>query len=230
MVSLDPSNFKLACLIIWSIWNDRNQCLFRNQFKSADEVVSSSIFLLEEFASVCTLSTLVLPATPSAANMVVWRAPAANYLKINVDVAFGSALTVGIDAVLRDHLGSIKGSFALPRVGCFSADVGEVFAIREVLSAVVEAGLVVHIVESDSLIAINYINHKSLSASAQPLVDDIVIFSSCLGELSFSHTHRTGNKVAHGLAKYAISLSADKFWVDSCPGIVSALVSLDLNQ
>ncbi|KAL5748137.1 hypothetical protein ACOSP7_025171 [Xanthoceras sorbifolium] len=63
------------------------------------------------------------------------------------------------------------------------------------LSAVAQAGFSLHKVESDSLLAIQYINNLSKSAVADPLISDVICLASSMGGLSFVHTPRTGNVV-----------------------------------
>ncbi|KAL5778566.1 hypothetical protein ACOSQ2_009303 [Xanthoceras sorbifolium] len=64
-----------------------------------------------------------------------WQAPPSHELKLNVDVAFAleGRNSVGVGAVVRDHLGHVRAAFPLPRTGAFKPDVGELFAAREAL-------------------------------------------------------------------------------------------------
>ncbi|KAK0576226.1 hypothetical protein LWI29_013926 [Acer saccharum] len=102
-----------------------------------------------------------------------WCPPPLNHFKLNVDVASGLSGAVGVGAVLLDHLGAVKSMFSLPRLGCFDAKVGELFAIREALFAARHVGFPVALVEIDSLIDVSNIKNNFSSAFQQPLIDDV---------------------------------------------------------
>ena len=58
----------------------------------------------------------------------------------------------------------------------------------------------------------------------------IVNLFSVMRGVSCCFVPRDGNKVAHALVKYAISLSQDMVWVDICPHFVYHLVLADCNN
>ncbi|KAL5855528.1 hypothetical protein ACOSQ3_005374 [Xanthoceras sorbifolium] len=94
------------------------------------KIVSSLLMRLSHLLDVC-LKTMLL-FSPFPLWMLLWLLLVVlngvclifNSVKINVDLAFASGGFVSVGAVMRDYLGSVKASFALPRLGCFSTEVG----------------------------------------------------------------------------------------------------------
>ncbi|KAL5854415.1 hypothetical protein ACOSQ3_004252 [Xanthoceras sorbifolium] len=132
-------------------------CVHVRRFKDPDEFISYARIFFKNYKDVHSL--LTLETSPASASNTKWCTPSLNRLKINVDVAFGSIGAVGAGAIIQDHQGTVCATFALPRFGSFKADVGKVFTIRELLFAVVEASFSLHQVESDPLLAIQYMNN-----------------------------------------------------------------------
>ncbi|TXG61312.1 hypothetical protein EZV62_012675 [Acer yangbiense] len=93
---------------------------------------------------------------------------------------------------------------ALPLVGCFDFDVGEVFAICEAFVVLQRLGFEIAYVKSDSCNVVN-------------------------GNPSCDFVLREGNRVAHALAKFACSSSKDKIWLYVCPIFVHSLLFADLS-
>ncbi|KAK3225661.1 hypothetical protein Dsin_005523, partial [Dipteronia sinensis] len=132
-----------------------------------------------------------------------WSPPPFGHLTLNVDVAFRSGNVVGVGAVLRDHFGSVRACVELPRLGFFSAEVGELFAIHESMLFLNQMGLQVHCLESDSTIAVSSIKHNPPFSAEGPLLDDIMKLFAHMGCVNCFSIPREGNCVAHSLAKYA---------------------------
>lgn len=61
-------------------------------------------------------------------------------------------------------------------------------------------------------------------ASYGLLVEDAKLLEKSFLELSYSHTKRKGNKVAHGLARLALNLSDTIVWMEDIPPSISHFV------
>ncbi|KAK3230906.1 hypothetical protein Dsin_002787 [Dipteronia sinensis] len=94
----------------------------------------------------CIVSDCVMSFTLKAAqelnipNVLFWTASACGFLafvhyQMNVDVALGveGSNSIGIGTVVPDHLGFVRVAFALHRIGSFTFDIEELFALREAL-------------------------------------------------------------------------------------------------
>ena len=61
-------------------------------------------------------------------------------------------------------------------------------------------------------------------ASYGLLVEDAKLLEKSFSELSYSHTKRKGNKVAHGLARLVLNLSDTIVWMEDIPPSISHFV------
>ena len=85
-----------------------------------------------------------------------------------------------------------------------SIETVEVLAARSAIGFVEELSLDQIILEGYSEITINALSKGGWeSSSFEHIIKDIKAFASAFNSLSFSHTHRLGNKVAHRLARPA---------------------------
>ncbi|KAK3198998.1 hypothetical protein Dsin_022413 [Dipteronia sinensis] len=118
-------------------------------------------------------------------------------------------------AVIHDHLGSVRAAFALPCIGCFGFDIGEIFAAREALFQARQLGILIDILESDSKMAVTSINDTNPLANVGPMVEEIHNLFKALASSSYCFVLREANCVAHVLAKANNSLE-DKIWLHVC--------------
>jgi len=81
------------------------------------------------------------------------------------------------------------------------------------------------LIEGDSLSVIQELQKQGRNGSGcgQLIMDTKSIMSS-LDFVSFQHVKRDANKVAHCLAKFALSQMLDKVWVEDCPPIIQPIV------
>ena len=74
------------------------------------------------------------------------------------------------------------------------------------------------ILEGDSEITINALSKEGWeSSSFGHIIKDIKSFAAAFNSLSFSHTRRLGNKVAHRLARSACNFSHFHVWMEDIP-------------
>ena len=60
------------------------------------------------------------------------------------------------------------------------------------------------------------------------LIDDVKSLANSFDELSYSYTKREGNQVAHGLAKYAKSITDFVVWMEDVPPQLLSILQTDL--
>ncbi|KAI9198436.1 hypothetical protein LWI28_015790 [Acer negundo] len=155
---LSQQDFNLFCMVQWSIWAKRNRFVHEGYFKDPNYVVDSAKTMLNEFQN--AMASLVVQVRPLQV-IRHWSPPPSGCSKLNVDVGFWCGNVVGVGAVLRDHVGSVRACLALPRLGSFSVELGELFAIRESMLFLNQIGLQVHCLESDSTLAVSSIKQNS---------------------------------------------------------------------
>ncbi|XP_050290257.1 uncharacterized protein LOC126728490 [Quercus robur] len=213
--------------IMWTIWSRRNQIRVQQRDYPISQVVPNarqalSVFQRENRAQ-------QFPATMvSSTNQVTWMPPPTNSLKINFDGAlFRDINKAGLGVVIRNENGQVLASLLEQIQLPFSSDLVEAIAAARAIMFAQELSLSEYILEGDSNVVINALkrNDESLSsfghilASAKSLTD-----VSCI---TFSHTRRTGNTVAHNLAKHARHVIGFKVWMEDVPPHLHSVLFAD---
>ncbi|KAL5788181.1 hypothetical protein ACOSP7_005130 [Xanthoceras sorbifolium] len=100
--------YELFCSLIWSVWNDRNLLVHSKKVRSAEEIVSSASFLLQDFQhSMDSLAAVPLVKFVALA-VSRWEAPPPGSLKLNCDAAVKvDSPCVGLGAVIRNSSGQV---------------------------------------------------------------------------------------------------------------------------
>ena len=136
---------------------------------------------------------------------------------------------MGIGVVIRDHFGLVCAALSMKIHTPLGPLEVEAKVMEEGLRFAWERGINSVIFEGDSLVV-----HNSLTGSVTPPTS---IYNLILGSLLqatrfrdclFSVVPRCGNKVAHGLAQHAKSLSDSFIWLGTCPPFVEQLVASDV--
>ncbi|XP_021729784.1 uncharacterized protein LOC110696742 [Chenopodium quinoa] len=123
-------------------------------------------------------------------------------VKVNSDVVLFSPSGVGFGGVMRDVVGDVVASTYLKVEGSFEVDVAEALAMRHASNISIEAGFRNVCLETDSLKLHNHLVKGLAPCHAfWKIVNDILRLTFSCQSCSFSFVRRTGNRVAHCLAK-----------------------------
>ncbi|KAK1574906.1 hypothetical protein Q3G72_000924 [Acer saccharum] len=111
---------------------------------------------------------------------------------------------------------------------CCHPQIAEALAIRRGLHFALEAGLVPAMLESDALSVVKMIGSNSVpNADIGVIIHDVFEFLGILCFESINFVPRLANKVAHSLAKLALSHRGEFVWLKDCPLSVEGLVRVD---
>ncbi|XP_048493290.1 uncharacterized protein LOC125493810 [Beta vulgaris subsp. vulgaris] len=159
-----------------------------------------------------------------------WQAPGAGRLKLNTDAAFRENDKLGMGAVLRDECGDVLVAVCNSWHGRCEVEVGEAMAVREGIRVAMEAGFHGFIVETDCMTLFEALKRKRRPASVlgRILQDIYVLISSCTN-VTFSFVRRSGNEVAHLLAKRSLESDELLVWLEEAPEFVMPSVALDVS-
>ena len=131
-------------------------------------------------------------------------------------------------AVLRDCEGDVLMAVCESWKGGCEVHVGEAIAVRQGIKVAMEAGFFSFTVETDNTIVFEALKKKKNEASTFGLIlkDIYVLIASCVN-ISFSLVRRTGNMVAHSLAKKSLSREELCVWLEEIPDDVGVFVIAD---
>ncbi|KAL5554428.1 hypothetical protein UlMin_041829 [Ulmus minor] len=169
---------------------------------------------------------------PKGAAASPWQAPEVGFVKVNSDAAWCSnKKKFGLGSVIRDYSGKVLGSIATPIYSSVSVAVAESWALEKGASLARQMGFSAVILESDCLGVTKALDTNTLHDSDLSYVFDS-IYEICNGFdiYKFSYIPRTGNQVAHSLARLALSLENVQMWPSGVPESLFHLVSADIQH
>ena len=110
-----------------------------------------------------------------------------------------------------------------------SVEMVEVLAVRNALGLAQDLNLKQVQLEGDSEIIINALSSGGMDSSNYGhILKDINFLSSAFQCLSFCHTRRQGNKLAHCLARSACNFSPFQVWMEEIPLVFESVYSFDI--
>ena len=168
------------------------------------------------------------PVSAPSTGRVTWIPPPENSLKINFDGAlFKDINKAGLGVIIRDNQGQVLASLSEQVQLPCSSDLVEAIAAAWAIALAHDLSLSNYILEGDSDKVITALkrNDDSLSefghilASAKSLTD-----VNCI---TFSHTRRIGNAIAHNLAKHARHVIGFKVWMEDVPSHLHSVLCVN---
>ncbi|XP_030970311.1 uncharacterized protein LOC115990640 [Quercus lobata] len=140
-------------------------------------------------------------------------------MKVNFDGAtFSSKALAGLGAIIRNDQGLVMAAYTQSIPLPTSVETVEVLAARSAICLAKDLNFSKVIFEGDSEIIIKAINKGDLlSSSFGHILNDINLLSKSFQRVSFCHTRRLGNRVAHGLARMACNFSDYQVWMEDVP-------------
>jgi ribonuclease HI len=181
------------------------------------------VVLVDEWKSLKRANTV------KEAGPVAHSCPPEGWHKGNADGAYSASEGCGGGGVIiRDHHGE-------PVAGarCFFPVVtdperAELLACRRAVLLATEGGGQKLVLETDCLGAVAKLTSKEIDRSVHgPLVEDIKKMLDEFEASSILHVRRSGNKIAHRLAKEGCSNKVEDSWLGSPPEFVMNLLVLD---
>ena len=110
-----------------------------------------------------------------------------------------------------------------------SVEMVEVLAARSALVLAKDLNLTRVQLEGDSEIIINALSSGGRDSSSYGhILEDIKILSLAFQSLSFSHTRRIGNKLAHCLARSACNFFPFQVWMEEIPLVCESVYYFDI--
>nr|XP_023891641.1 uncharacterized protein LOC112003671 [Quercus suber] len=92
-----------------------------------------------------------------------------------------------------------------------------------------ELGLHRATVEGDSVLVVKALKCKDNGlVPFGHLINDVSLFSGAFSKLSYSHIRRDGNKIAHSLARLALTTPSCTTWMEDVPSCTLPFVHADL--
>ena len=166
----------------------------------------------------------------SSTHQTLWTTLAPNNYKIN----YNGALSIvdnksGISIVVRDCHREVIASLIQQLDQAYQLVEIEAMAASKAVKFGSELGLHRAIIEGDSEVVVKALTCKEFGlAPYAHLINDMALFSGLYSQLSYSHVKRDGNKVAHSLARLALTSQSCTVWMEDVPSCTLPFVQVDL--
>ncbi|KAK6151805.1 hypothetical protein DH2020_014440 [Rehmannia glutinosa] len=212
------------CVILWSLWRQRNCEVWEQKHLAATGTVHSALCILTDWGN-NGIREQTGDDEISAVQIHQWRKPDFPYLKCNVDAAFcQNRKCTGIGMILRNDQGELVVARTMCFPGLYYVREAEAMGVREALSWIYGLGIQQVVVETDAKYVVD-----GLSSLEKGMTEYDSILQECRvllhSEPAFSvdFVRRSANKVAHELAKESFSFDSPSVWSSPPLCIVNSL-------
>ena len=221
----DGTLASLFLVLCWFIWWDRNSVLFGGRGLEAEALVVKATSFLNNFEAIHGVR-----ATNRDSAMVKWNKPSGRWVRFNSDAAISCNLKArGIGFVGRDSNGDAFVAGAKHFVGSFSVDISEALGVLEAVKLAISRDLRQVEFESDCQVVVNLLNSSVPSRNELGGIIENIKSKSCGRDFIFRFVPRSGNKVAHSLAHFALSIDDSEIWVSLYPEWLLSLIRNDIS-
>lgn len=222
---LSAEMFQMSYVLLWQVWYRRN--LLVHQSKSFP-VTYWKQRVARTRDELCMAGAQEVRSSVSAGRRTwQWNPPTRSRMKLNSDAAFREDGSVQVGVAARDHSGAVLFTAAKSYNCQWSVPVAEAIGILYGLSLALDCGFLEVEVESDCLQVINCLkNGDDTRNYLGKLVDDIKLLADSFTNVTWCHTPRDGNALAHFLAK-SIDIADEEIWMASFPQAAARHVFVD---
>ncbi|KAK3189665.1 hypothetical protein Dsin_029226 [Dipteronia sinensis] len=220
---------ELFCVVIWRIWFGRNSIKHSQLDFIWKDVINWSEVFLSDFHR-ATSSLQYMPSLNGNKLTCKWTPPSEGMYKVNCDTAVDRINSkVGFGIVIRNSKGEVMASCAQSMVANFSVKTAKLFAVWKSIIFSGDCGLTPCSFELDEACIVKWIKNGCHRDSANGIIlNDIDLMVANLGEVAFCHTDKSANRVARGLAIFALKSSDDTFWMEYFPCCDNEMLQADM--
>ncbi|XP_021747921.1 uncharacterized protein LOC110713786 [Chenopodium quinoa] len=219
--AVDHALFITTC---WAIWNARNRWIYEGEQCDPKKSMEHVKKVIGELAK-----DEVGASSGGSRGQQSWKPPSAGRLKLNVDGGVREGLGSSVGVVLRDANGVVVLAASWMFEDRWEPSIVEAKAILLGVQAAADFGARNIEVESDCLGVLNAIKAQVRGDSSLHLIfDDIYHEIRSFDFVSWSFTHREGNKVAHELAHCFPWEPGSRVWLSNFPSCIVPLLDFDL--
>jgi ribonuclease HI len=219
--------FEKFAITSWLLWHKRNQDRLHLPSDPHSQILPRAHALLSEYLAVTTENKPQKPQPPQ----VRWKPPSSNLFKVNFDGAiFRESNTGGLGVVIRDNTGMVIATLSQKVTGNHTAEMIEALAARRAIRFAMEVGVTNAEFEGDAETVIRDLCRTAPIYTPYGLViEDAKVLLAEIQNFSLSHTRRSGNSVAHALARRASKCHSYLVWMEEVPLDINHVLLNDLS-
>ena len=205
---LKNEELELMCILMWRFWFRRNKWKHEKQWLDDEACLSWARQHLSDyhhFHNKTYHPPAKIPPKP-------WEAPVMGTVKVNTDAAWCSKKKkFGLGVVIRDSTGSVLASVATPVYALVTVVVAEGWALERGATLARQMGFSAVYLESDCLEVIKaLVQQTKFKSELGHVLDSISDVCNSFDKYIFLYTPRSGNQVAHNLAKITLAIDYEQ--------------------
>lgn len=189
--------------IMWRLWKNRNELLFRSKEYTAQMYVEKARDDARVWKSREEVKLKEVKPPAAAIPERRWTPPPQGKLKCNTDATWMQETEVGgVGWVLRDHNGDMMWAGAKRLSDMGSVHETEMKALRWAIPTLAGFGYRNVTFESDSQVLVRMLNNEEeIWPRVKPMIQAISSSPSGMEKVEVAYYPRSGNKIAHRIAK-----------------------------
>ncbi|KAK3218543.1 hypothetical protein Dsin_012513 [Dipteronia sinensis] len=159
-----------------------------------------------------------------------WIPPTQNQYKINCCTVFDRGKgRIGFGIIIRNSKGEILASSAQFIEAKFSIKLSQLLAIKQSILFGLDYGLAPTLVKINESVVVNWLNNGSHKEyEHEVILDEIDNLRHSGNGFAICNISRKANRPTDALAKEALKMSEDAFWMEDCPPFIYDLVKADM--
>ncbi|CAB4268750.1 unnamed protein product [Prunus armeniaca] len=212
-LTLSAPELEQVMICMWALWNERNQVVWNDRWRSVSEIVSGAIRLLHDCYE------LQPPLIPPSRVKAKWQRPPLGSIKINLGEACrGATGTGGIGVVVRDHVGTFLACKLVVVQGVSNLLHAKLLALKEGLLFAQRWPYVQRLIEGVGQgvgIVLSQVSQDLSHFGC--LVDDCKLLLVQQGSILVQHVMKEANEAAARLARIALHSHGATEWFGDPP-------------
>jgi hypothetical protein len=225
---LTEDELKLVVIVARQIWFQRNNVVFKGEFKSPGDLIKAARTQMEQYDQAVEKRNKTGPIEVQASTKTVerWKKPPIGVLKINWDAALDPRIgKMGLGTLARDHKGRVLAMTSSIRNQINHPTTTETLAVWQAVVLGIQLGATYLELEGDALEVVQDLNlPEHCWGRNGPVLKDIKLLLQNFNDWKVSHVLQGANGAAHSLAKLALSSGVEQTWYDNFPMVVQEIV------
>jgi ribonuclease HI len=207
------------------MWLARNNTRDGRIIEDPEAIAYRAVALVEEW--------LEIHAKPPAEKPQVrerWTPPAETWLKFNTDGSFSAPTGCGGGGVVvRDHTGRFIAGACQFFPAAVDPEGAEALACKRALQLAKELGCQRLVLETDNANVAAKLNEETRDLSAlRPIIEEVKTMLRDIMFYEVKSVRRTGNLVAHKLAREGCMNKCTQTWFSEAPDCIKSALSADV--
>lgn len=226
---LEREELELFAMVAQRIWFRRNIYVFDGIFLPPSSLVKCAKEAIAEFREAHDSRFLFSIHNPIPL-LTQWSKPPQGFIKLNWDAALNrDQKWIGVGIVSRDSNGKVIAHKCSYYRYISDPLVAEAFGAKLCAEFGMFIGFRSVILEGDAVGVVNALNRvDNYEGIVSNLIGETCLMLKNFDRWSVKHVGREGNKVAHSLAKLAVSNLQNQVWFGSFPSVLSELVTFEM--